>query len=510
MGACSSTRSASVDVDEVSATVEALETLQNTLHKLTPRQCSDVRRKLPFAASEWLEGLALSIRAQSEGPCASPEASKHSGHMVAIRLAQMETADAARIRLTPDTGKIVLILVGLPARGKSLICHRLEHFLAWRGYSTKSFKVGDRRRAAATNGNSYSGASFFDSSKAFAAATREQVSLEAFDELVAWLSADNGGQIAIFDASNVTIQRRAKLKEKAAKAKLGVVFIETICTDEDVIAREMRWKVRNSDDFKGMAEADALRDLQQRIVNYEKSYQSVREEEGPYIKMYDLRAKAHCCNVYGRMANKVLPFLLATHGIARPIFLCVLPTGNEADASQTYRDALAKWGARYEGRKELQILTSTDPRAIKTAAALADATGGPRPESRPNLAPLILQGRNSEADNGAAAAEAAGGKSFSATFGEKVSDLVMRLEPIVLELEGATQPVMVIAREAPCRTLRTYLRKGGVGLMSSRDVIDTSLEHRDATPTLYKFEARDSDTIEETQEPLINGESKWF
>ena len=58
--------------------------------------------------------------------------------------------------------------------------------------------------------------------------------------------------------------------------------------------------------------------------------------------MYDLRAKAQCCNVYGRMANKVLPFLLATHGIARPIFLCVLPTGNEEDASQTFRDTLAK------------------------------------------------------------------------------------------------------------------------------------------------------------------------
>jgi hypothetical protein len=38
-----------------------------------------------------------------------------------------------------------------------------------------------------------------------------QVSVEAFGELLRWL--DGGGEIAIFDASNVSIQRRAKLME---------------------------------------------------------------------------------------------------------------------------------------------------------------------------------------------------------------------------------------------------------------------------------------------------------
>ena len=40
-------------------------------------------------------------------------------------------------------------------------------------------------------------------------------------------------------------------------------------------------------------------------------YETVREEEGPYIKMFDLRAKCHACNVYGRMSKSVLPYLLA-------------------------------------------------------------------------------------------------------------------------------------------------------------------------------------------------------
>ena len=42
---------------------------------------------------------------------------------------------------------------------------------------------------------------------------RREKLLEAFDEAVAWLTGTTGAQIAIFDASNVTIQRRAKLQK---------------------------------------------------------------------------------------------------------------------------------------------------------------------------------------------------------------------------------------------------------------------------------------------------------
>ena len=276
LASCISPR-ADTDQDNVAEAVEALKTLQRTLHLLTPRDQSDVKRKLPFATSEWLEGLALSIRAQAESADGKNVDSMHAGNAVA-RLLEKETADAARIRLTPDTGKIVIVLVGLPARGKSMLCHKMEHFLTWHGYLTKSFRVGQMRRAAAA-GQEYSGASFFDSSKAFATATREELTQNAFDELISWLTGD-GAQIAIFDASNVTIQRRAKLQEKASKAKLGMIFIETICTDEAVIEREMLWKVKHSADFADMDQASAMKDLQLRIANYEKIYQYVREEEG--------------------------------------------------------------------------------------------------------------------------------------------------------------------------------------------------------------------------------------
>ena len=218
----------------------------------------------------------------------------------------------------------------------------------------------------------FSGASFFDSTKAFAGAQREKVSLDAFDELLKWLS-EEASEIAIFDASNVTMKRRALLQEKinAHSERCGIppmslVFIESICTDESVIREQMLFKVHHSPDFATMAEADALADLQQRIEHYEKIYDTVREEEGAYIKMFDLRAKASVCNIYGRMSKSVLPFLLALHWHPRPIFLYVLPrdAGAEPSAALGARhSALCEWAAAYPRKGELQILTSTEVRA---------------------------------------------------------------------------------------------------------------------------------------------------
>ena len=362
--------------DPVSQTVQALQGLQGTLHNLTPADQAKVQRALPFASPEWLQGLGISIGAGQESSI-SPDHSSNGGssHGRAHPLdvsnsssrskqldALVETADDARARLTPNSSKVVLVMVGIPARGKSILCHKLEHFLCWRGTVTKRFSVGSYRRGeilpdgarpssptAPAVRPQFSGASFFDPAKAFAGAQREKVSLDAFDTLLTWLSED-ASEIAIFDASNVTMSRRAKLQERmnahserCGIAPMSLVFIESICTDESVIREQMLFKVglgvagcppggrgsrlpayrcsrptlalplpltpptplplplpvpltptqvQHSPDFATMSEADALADLQQRIEHYEKIYDTVREEEGAYIKMFDLRAKA--------------------------------------------------------------------------------------------------------------------------------------------------------------------------------------------------------------------------
>lgn len=49
-----------------------------------------------------------------------------------------------------DVGaKLVVIMVGLPARGKSYITKKMQRYLSWQQHETRIFNVGNRRRVAA-------------------------------------------------------------------------------------------------------------------------------------------------------------------------------------------------------------------------------------------------------------------------------------------------------------------------------------------------------------------------
>lgn len=54
-----------------------------------------------------------------------------------------------RIANRDVASKLVIIMVGLPARGKSYITKKLQRYLAWQQHNTRIFNVGNRRRVAA-------------------------------------------------------------------------------------------------------------------------------------------------------------------------------------------------------------------------------------------------------------------------------------------------------------------------------------------------------------------------
>lgn len=69
-----------------------------------------------------------------------------------------------RSRISPDgkiaerdvSAKLVIIMVGLPARGKSYITKKITRYMRWQQHNTKIFNVGNRRRVAAGNQSSNS------------------------------------------------------------------------------------------------------------------------------------------------------------------------------------------------------------------------------------------------------------------------------------------------------------------------------------------------------------------
>ena len=82
--------------------------------------------------------------------------------------------------------KIVCVMVGLPARGKSYISKRLSQYIQFfYGAPTKVFNVGDYRRMEAQG--SYQSADFFDVRNEQAMAIRRKASEAALADLSAWM-----------------------------------------------------------------------------------------------------------------------------------------------------------------------------------------------------------------------------------------------------------------------------------------------------------------------------------
>jgi len=166
--------------------------------------------------------------------------------------------------------KLVLVLVGLPARGKSYIAYKLMGYLRWRGLNANLFNVGRHRRQVAEAAHAPQSSDYFSASNAAASAQRDQIAMEVLDCMLDWLQAE--GDVSIFDATNTTSARRHAVLARCQQRSqdLRVIFLESICDDKRVLELNYRVKAMNSPDYKNLPLEEALADLRMRVANYEK------------------------------------------------------------------------------------------------------------------------------------------------------------------------------------------------------------------------------------------------
>jgi 6-phosphofructo-2-kinase/fructose-2,6-biphosphatase 1 len=245
-----------------------------------------------------------------------------------------------RRKLTKNSTRLVIVLVGLPARGKSFVARKLQNFITWNGHHCKIFNVGKYRRQAyaeRTESNGACDANFFDSKNAEAAALREKVAEIALQDMLRWLDDDDSDsdhgenekkspdvstltddaprpqRIAIFDATNSTKKRRKWVLEQCSSPQLrpgkptGCVFVESVCDDAELLLENFRFKISNSPDYKGMSHEAALIDLQNRVRKYEEQYETIDDDSLSYIKIFNLSTKILVNHIYGRMSKTIVP-----------------------------------------------------------------------------------------------------------------------------------------------------------------------------------------------------------
>src|SRR5713101_1452034 len=124
----------------------------------------------------------------------------------------------------PAGQKLAVVMVGLPARGKTFVARKLQGYLSWLGYRTLWVNVGDYRRARA---GAKQPAAYFAPDNNATREEREGFAMAALNDLLDWFK--KGGEVGIYDATNAEWRRRNIIREACSAADVRVLFVETIC-----------------------------------------------------------------------------------------------------------------------------------------------------------------------------------------------------------------------------------------------------------------------------------------
>ncbi|TFK38003.1 bifunctional 6-phosphofructo-2-kinase/fructose-2,6-bisphosphate 2-phosphatase [Crucibulum laeve] len=216
-------------------------------------------------------------------------------------------------------GKIIIITVGLPARGKTHISRALERYLRWMGVKTQVVSLGDYRRKTLGGAQKLPPDYFTLGEKSpETIALRKKISDGC--EQVIWEFFEGGGQVVIYDANNGTQAARQQLADKFDKKGIHVVMLESLCDNKEIIETNIRSVKISSPDYRGWDPDQAVKDYYSRIRDHEKYYEPVEETSWPFIRIINVGEKIILNNIQGYLQSRIVFFLMNIHNRFRTIY----------------------------------------------------------------------------------------------------------------------------------------------------------------------------------------------
>ena len=191
-------------------------------------------------------------------------------------------------------------------------------YLHWLSIRARVFNVGQYRRTSTPNPS----AEFFDTANPEGERLRRAAAEAAVADMCKWF-AEGRGLIAILDATNSTKDRRQWIRERCAAEGIETLFVESKCDDEDLIMGNILEVKTTSPDYVGQDPEAAAADFRRRIVNYEKVYETIDEDEADmtYVKLIDVGKHVIINRIQDYLQSRVVYYLMNLHIKPRSIWL---------------------------------------------------------------------------------------------------------------------------------------------------------------------------------------------
>ncbi|KAA8913151.1 6-phosphofructo-2-kinase-domain-containing protein [Sphaerosporella brunnea] len=398
--------------------------------------------------------------------------------------AQLYATDSGRLF---HSGKIAIVTVGLPARGKTHVTVALLRYLRWLGVKSRAFHLGDYRRAHMGPGKDVPHDYFFVNASAEAVKLRQTILQKCRLDLYHFFDHEKG-QVAIYDAVNPLAEGRRQLAKEFLKHDIQTIFIESYVDDPSIIEENVRSVKISSPDYAGWNADDAVKHYIKRMEAKIPHFETMDEKELNYIKMINAGQKYRVMNCrFGYLPNRIVFYLMNLHVKSRRTYFARAGNSEEehtykadaglSDKGRIYSKCLAE--ALEEHRKKeleeflqlggsesefrtLTVWTSTRLRTIETADPLKEKGFTVRDKTQ------LSQLNPGDAEN---LTEEALKAKFPQHWeehqedpyhhryprAESYHDLAVRSEPIILELEREKNDLLIIAHESVLRVLYGYL-----------------------------------------------------
>jgi len=270
--------------------------------------------------------------------------------------------------------KLYIVMVGLPARGKSTVAIRLRETLRKNSIPTRIFNNGNLRRRYLSKVNS-SGADFYNPDNKDAVELRKGFAMMNIHSAKRYL--ENNGQVSILDATNVSNERRWLIEEHLGDHP--ILYIECVNDDVEILHLSILQKVR-SPEFAIISPDNAYHEFEKRIHYYQMIYEPLQNEQN-YFKIDSLQNKIleeqilHSFPLYSRIRD-----FLVTDAV-KSLYLI-----RHTESHYNIEDRIggdpgltpdgieqARALARFFQRKRISyIFTSEKKRTIQTAEPIAE------------------------------------------------------------------------------------------------------------------------------------------